>query len=62
MITVNNRSFPYEEGMTVQDVLEKHNYVYEGLIIRVNDVLVEDRNHPVRDGDSIKVIHICQGG
>jgi sulfur carrier protein ThiS len=37
MITVNNRPFPHQEGMTVQDVLDTHNYVYEGLIIRVND-------------------------
>jgi sulfur carrier protein ThiS len=48
--------------MTVQDVLDQHNYVYEGLIIRINDRLVEDRNHPILDGDSVKVIHICQGG
>ena len=62
MITVNNRPFPYEEGMTVQDVLDKNNYVYEGLIIRVNNSLIEDRSYPIEDGDDIKVIHICQGG
>jgi len=62
MIKVNNRPFPHEKGMTVRDVLEANKFTYEGLIIRVNDQLVEDRDHIIQDGDDVKVIHICQGG
>ncbi len=62
MITVNNRPFPFQEGMTVQDVLSELQYVYEGLVIRVNDRVVEDRGWSLRDGDDLKIIHICHGG
>ncbi len=62
MITVNNRPFPYEAGMTIGDILERNRFTYEGLIIRVNGQLVEDRGFPIHDGDDVKVIHICQGG
>ncbi len=62
MITVNNRPLEHFDGMTIEDILEMKNYTYEGLIIRVNGALVEDRDYQVQDGDDVKVIHICQGG
>jgi sulfur carrier protein ThiS len=62
MIKVNNRTQEYFVGMTLKDILINNNFIYEGLILKVNDVLVEDESHLINDNDSILVIHICHGG
>lgn len=62
MITVNNRQSEHFDGMTVKDILVSNNFIYEGLIIKVNGKLIEDEAFIVKEGDDVKVIHICHGG
>jgi len=65
MITVNNRPQEHEEGMTVQSLLDKLNYKWPMLIVRVNGKLVDRKDFgatPVADGDEVDAIHMMSGG
>lgn len=64
MINVNNRPQEYDLNMTIQDLLEKNKFTYSGIFVKINGVIIEDDNFDrvIRDGDDVKVIHICHGG
>lgn len=65
MIKLNNRDFEWEEGLTVQDILNKKSYTYPKLIIKINNVLVSSEEYSstvIRDGDDVKIIHLLAGG
>lgn len=65
MIKVNNRDMEWEEGLTVQGLLDKKSYTYPKLIIKINNVLVPNEEYTstvIKDGDDVKVIHLLAGG
>ncbi|OGO76988.1 MAG: thiamine biosynthesis protein ThiS [Clostridiales bacterium GWB2_37_7] len=65
MIKLNNRACEWEEGLTVQGLLDKKRYTYPKLIIKINNVLVPQDEYTstvIRDGDDVKVIHLLAGG
>ena len=64
-IIVNGRSIPWEEGMTVQRILEVMNYTFRMLVIKVDGRLVKRddwSSHLVSQGADVKVIHMVAGG
>jgi sulfur carrier protein len=65
MIKLNNRDFEWEEGLTVQGLLDKKSYTYPKLIIKINNLLIPSEEYSstlIRDGDDVKVIHLLAGG
>lgn len=65
MIKLNNRDFEWEEGLTIQDLLNKKSYTYPKLIIKINNVLISSEEYSstvIRDGDDVKIIHLLAGG
>lgn len=65
MLLVNGREVSYEEGMTIEDLLEKCNYTFPLIIVKVNGKLVkkEERSaYFIEDKDEIQVIHMMGGG
>lgn len=66
MITVNSEDMAWQEGMTVQDVLDARNYNYSRIIVWLNDEIVEDKSSyckiKVTDGSQLQVIHLFAGG
>ena len=65
MIKLNNRDYEWEEGLTVQGLLNKKSYTYPKFIIKINNVLVSSEEYTsttIRDGDDVKVIHLLAGG
>lgn len=66
MITVNNRDkIDWNEGMTVQSLLDKMRFSYKLITVTVNDevVLEEDYStHLLHDKDSVGVFHLAHGG
>ncbi len=65
MITVNNRSVEHEKGMTVTFLLEKLNYKWPMLIVRINGKLIDNKQFPtaiIEDGDNVDAIHMMSGG
>ncbi len=64
-ITVNGNRIGWEEGMTVRRVLEKMNYTFRMLVIKVNGVLVKKENwdtHLVPPEADVSVYHLISGG
>ncbi len=64
-ITVNGRTVSWEEGMTVQRVLEVMNYTFRMLVVKVDDRLVKRDGYasfPIPAGADVKVIHLVAGG
>lgn len=66
MIRVNKRTdVAWEEGMTVSDLLERLNYTFPHIIVKVNDELVSREAYETRiipDGADVRVIHLIAGG
>ncbi len=66
MIRVNKRhTIEWEEGMTVQQVLDAMNYNYSLITVSVNNVLVpreEYDTYLVPDRAEVNVFHLAHGG
>ncbi len=66
MIVVNNKEkLEWHEGMTVQDILDKMNYIYPRITVTVNNKLVQREDYgtyPVPDGADVNVFHLAHGG
>ncbi|MFP4482923.1 MAG: sulfur carrier protein ThiS [Thermovirgaceae bacterium] len=65
MITVNAESMEWEEGMTVQDIIERKKYTFPLLAVWINESPVprdEFDSTPVPDGANVQVIHMISGG
>ena len=64
-ITVNGNTIEWEEGITVQDVLQKMNYSFRMLVIKVDGKLVKKTDYAsaiVPSGADVQVIHLISGG
>jgi len=66
MIRVNKQTdVEWEEGMTVSDLLERLNYTYPHIIVKVDGELVRREAydaHVIPDGADVRVIHLIAGG
>ncbi|MFP4396111.1 MAG: sulfur carrier protein ThiS [Anaerolineales bacterium] len=66
MITINQRErIEWTPGMTVRDVLERMNYTYPEVVIRVNGEVVMDAaydSYHVPDEADVRIIHLMAGG
>jgi len=66
MITINRRErIEWTPGMTVRDVLERMNYTYPEIVIRVNGEVVMDEaydSYTIPDEADVRLIHLMAGG
>jgi sulfur carrier protein len=65
MVTVNGKQVEWEEGMTVEKLLERMNYTFPKIIVRVNGRLVEKADwpdFPVPDQAVVDAHHLIAGG
>ena len=66
MITINQRErIEWTPDMTVRDVLERMNYTYPEVVIRVNGEVVmneEYDSYTIPDEADVRVIHLIAGG
>ncbi len=64
-IVVNGHQVEWEEGMTVQRVLDRMNYSWRMLVIKVNGTLVRKEawsSTLVPPGADVCVFHLLSGG
>jgi thiamine biosynthesis protein ThiS len=63
---LNDRQYEFfEEGITIKSVIEKMNYIYPKLVVRVNDVLIEKEDYDktvLFEKDDVKIYHLLAGG
>lgn len=65
MIQLNNRNCEWEKGMTVRSLLDKKNYVFPKIIVKINGLMIDEDNWSdttINDGDDVKAIHVFAGG
>ena len=65
MILVNHEEMDWEQGMTVQDVLDRRRYTFPMIVVKVNEEVVRKEDfasYQVPDGADVKVIHLISGG
>ncbi len=65
-IILNNRTETFEaDAMTVAELLDRKNFTFKMLVIKVNGALVKkDEYHvqTIREGDHVMVLHLISGG
>ena len=65
-VRVNDKwDIPWQEGMTVRDVLTACEFTHHPIVVSVNGTLVPPDaydSHTVAEGDQVKVVHIIGGG
>jgi sulfur carrier protein len=55
----------WELGMTVQDVLDRRNYTFPLIVVKVNNQVIKKefyQSYQIDDGSDVKVIHLISGG
>lgn len=65
MIIVNGAESEWEDGMTVQDLLNRENFTFRMISVWIDDSPVEKASFAARkipDGAVIQVIHNISGG
>jgi sulfur carrier protein len=66
MIRVNNKwDIPWEQAMTVKDVLLACGFTHHHLVVSIDGKLVppgEYASQSVADGDQVRVVHVIGGG
>lgn len=65
MIKLNNRDFPWEDGMTVESLMNKKKFTYSRIIVKINGNHIEQEDYPqtvINDGDDVQMIHLLAGG
>ncbi|KAB3526760.1 sulfur carrier protein ThiS [Alkaliphilus serpentinus] len=65
MIKVNTKDFEWEEGLTVQRLLDKKKYTFTKIIVKINGNIINKEDYDstiINDGDDVKVIHLLAGG
>jgi sulfur carrier protein len=65
-ITLNNNPEEFKEDiLTVNQLLQKKNFTFKMLIVKINETLVKKQdydNSVVKDGDNVEVLHLISGG
>ena len=66
IIKINGKKhFDYQEGITVQDLIEKLNLHDKQIIVELNQLALIKKDYQtlsLKDGDSIEIVQIAAGG
>ena len=65
MIKVNGKDFAWEDGLTVEKLLQKKRFSYSRIILTVNGEIVPKEDYGkklIKDGDKVQAIHLMAGG
>lgn len=66
MIYINDKfEIEWQEGMTVQQMLERLNFSFPLIIVSIDGILVTKDEYATRqipDGAQVKVLHMTAGG
>ena len=65
IIKLNNRDFPWEEGLTIEKIMKIKKFTFPKIIVKVNGMHIEKKDYAttvVNDGDNVEMIHLLAGG
>jgi sulfur carrier protein len=64
-IIVNSEPFPWEEGLTVSRVIERKQYIFKLLVVKIDDRVIMKSEWPttvIPEGAEVQIIHLMSGG
>lgn len=65
-ITLNNNPESFvEDRLTINEILERKNFTFKMLVIKLNGALVKKSDYNVtnvQDGDNLNILHLISGG
>jgi len=64
-IQLNNRPYPYKDGVTVGSLMVDNNFDFSAIIVKINGVVIEEdawQKEAVSAGDNVEIIHLFGGG
>ncbi len=65
MVTVNGNEVKWEEDLTVEKLMQKMNYTFSMIVVKVNGVTVAKKDWPeykVPDNAVVQAHHLIAGG
>ena len=65
MVEVNGRQIQWQEGMTVQSLLDDLNYTFPKIVVRINGEVVEKKDwkhYIIPDRAVVQAHHLIAGG
>lgn len=65
IILNNNQESFIEDKLTINEILERKNFTFRMLVIKLNGALVKKSDYfvtSVRDGDDLSILHLISGG
>ena len=65
IIKLNNRDFPWEEGLTIEKIMQIKRFTFPKIIVKVNGKHIEKEEYAttiVNKGDNVEMIHLLAGG
>lgn len=65
IIKLNGRDFHWEDGLTIAGIIEKKNFTFPKIIVKLNGQHIEKEEYEislVKDGDNVQIIHLLAGG
>ena len=65
MIVLNNREYPWREGITITELIDENDFVYKGIVVIINADPVHESLWAIteiHDGDEVRAIHMMAGG
>jgi thiamine biosynthesis protein ThiS len=65
-ITLNNNTEIFDRDfLTVPELLQKKNFTFKMLIVKINGILIKKTDFEttrIKDGDQVEVLHLISGG
>ncbi|MCL2628594.1 MAG: sulfur carrier protein ThiS [Oscillospiraceae bacterium] len=65
VITLNNRPYPFKEGLTISAIMTERKYDFPAIIVRINNKHIEEEDWQtttVAADDNVEIIHVFGGG
>ena len=64
-IQLNNRPYPWRDGVTVIDLMIENNFDFPSIIVKINGDIIEEAawvETTISAGDNVEIIHLFGGG
>lgn len=65
MIELNGKKVEWEEGLTVEALIERMNFTFPGIIVRVDGEYIPKKNWPhfvIKKNSKVRAHHLIAGG
>ena len=62
---LNNRLEEWRQGMTIQELIEKKNFIFKMLVVKIDNKLIKKTDYPttlIPDKSSVQILHLMSGG